>query len=288
MQSPAIFGSETTLVSSHRQSGITKRCTRIIFDVGMNNGDDSAHYLSKGYQVVAIEANPILVECARARFQREIAAGQIVIECVGIVDQPGKIPFWINDERDVFSSFDRARASRNGMKCHPIEIECVTFDTVLKKYGVPYYLKLDAEGAEPYCLKRLQSLSLPEYVSVEAEELEYLLLLWQLGYRQFKIVDQMRHNSSFPEFTNDHIFSRAAGRACWYADRFKSRFSRAPFARGCSGPFGEETPSTWQTFDEVAYNWLHLHFGNYRRGSLNRFSWYDFHAKAGPNSTHTA
>ena len=171
MQSPAILGSEKTLVSSKRQFERARSGTHIIFDVGMNNGDDSKHYLSKGYQVVAIEANPILVERGRARFQKEIAAGQILIECVGIVDQPGKIPFWINDERDVFSSFDRARAGRNGMKCHPIEIECVTFDKLLTKYGVPYYLKLDAEGAEPYCLKCLQPTSPPEYVSVEAEDL---------------------------------------------------------------------------------------------------------------------
>lgn len=287
MQSPAILGSEKTLVSSKRQFERARSGTHIIFDVGMNNGDDSTHYLSKGYQVVAIEANPILVERGRARFQKEIAAGQILIECVGIVDQPGKIPFWINDERDVFSSFDRARAGRNGMKCHPIEIECVTFDKLLTKYGVPYYLKLDAEGAEPYCLKCLQPTSLPEYVSVEAEDFEYLVLLWHLGYRQFKIVDQMRHNSRFPDFGNDNMFSRAAKRACWYADRFKNRFSRVPFARGCSGPFGEETPGTWQTFEEVAYNWLALHFGHHKRGTLNHFSWYDFHGKALP-STDTA
>jgi len=77
MQSPANSGSERTLVSSQRQIGRTKSGIHIIFDVGMNNGDDSAHYLSKGYQVVAIEANPILVERARARFQKEIAASSI-------------------------------------------------------------------------------------------------------------------------------------------------------------------------------------------------------------------
>src|SRR5207249_2777641 len=87
-----------------------------------------------------------------------------------------------------------------------------------------------AEGAEPYCLKYLQPTSLPEYVSVEAEDFEYLVLLWHLGYRQFKIVDPMRHNSRFPDFGNDNMFSRAAKRACWYADRFKNRFSRGPFA----------------------------------------------------------
>src|SRR5205809_7515087 len=136
-------------------------------------------------------------------------------------------------------------------------------------------------------LSALQPTSLPEYVSVEAEDFEYLVLLWHLGYRQFKIVDQMRHNSRFPDFGNDNVFSRAAKRACWYADRFKNRFSRVPFARGCSGPFGEATPGTWQTFEEVAYNWLALHFGHHKRGTLNHFSWYDFNAKALP-STDTA
>jgi FkbM family methyltransferase len=245
----------------------------------MNNGDDSAYYLSKGYKVIAVEANPILARHARARFRAEIASRQMVIEHLGIWDRPGKIQFWINEERDVFSSFDRTKASRMGMKCRAVDIECVTFDTLLKKHGVPYYLKLDAEGAEPHCLTSLQSMGLPEYVSVEAESLEYLLLLWQLGYRQFKIVDQMRHNSRLPNFRNDNPFSRVAKRACGFADRFKNRVVNVAFPRGCSGPFGEETPGTWQPLEETAYNWLHLHFGHTKRGSLNPGSWYDFHAK---------
>jgi len=246
----------------------------------MNNGDDSAYYLSKGCKVIAVEANPILVQRARVRFRAEITSGQMVIEPLGIWDHPGKIPFWINEERDVFSSFDRTRASRGGMKCRSVDVECVTFDTLLKKHGVPYYLKIDVEGAEPHCLTSLQSIGLPKYVSVEAESLEYLLLLWQLGYRQFKIVDQMRHNSQFPDFTNDNVFSRLAKRACKFADRFKNRAFRVAFPRGCSGPFAENTSGSWQTLEEVAYNWLHLHFGYSTRGSLSPDSWYDFHAKA--------
>ncbi len=38
---------------------------RLVFDAGMNNGDDTAYYLFRGFDVVAIEANPAL--CARAR-----------------------------------------------------------------------------------------------------------------------------------------------------------------------------------------------------------------------------
>ena len=32
----------------------------VIFDVGMNNGDDTAYYLHLGCRVVAVEADPVL------------------------------------------------------------------------------------------------------------------------------------------------------------------------------------------------------------------------------------
>src|ERR1700739_669384 len=233
----------------------------LIYDVGMNNGDDCAYYLSKGYDVVAVEANPILVEHARERFCQEIAAQRLVIEQVGIGDRPGRALFWINDERDVFSSFDAARAGRNGMKCHAIDVQCVTFDTILQKYGAPHYLKIDIEGAEPCCLKHLRATNLPEYISLEAESFECLVLLQELGYMQFKIADQTQHNSKCTNFSNNNVFSRSAKRICWFADRAKNRLGRVTFPRGSSGPFGEETPGEWQTFDEVASDWQHLCLG---------------------------
>jgi FkbM family methyltransferase len=225
------------------------------------------------------------VQRARQRFGQEIADRRLFIEWVGIVDQPRSIPFWICDERNVFSSFDASRAGRNGLKCHPIEVECVTFDTILKKYGIPYYLKIDIEGAEPYCLKHLSPAQLPQYISLEAEDLQWLVLLQQLGYSDFKIVDQMRHNSRFPDFANTTVFSRSAKKVCWYADRLKNRLGHPFFPRGASGPFAEQTPGEWQSFEAVASNWLHVRLGHYKSGTLNRYSWFDFHARASP--THT-
>jgi len=34
----------------------------LIFDIGANNGDDTAFYLKKGFRVVAIEADPALAQ----------------------------------------------------------------------------------------------------------------------------------------------------------------------------------------------------------------------------------
>jgi len=43
----------------HRRSNLD-HIQPIIYDVGMNNGDDCEYYLTKGYRVVAVEANPAL------------------------------------------------------------------------------------------------------------------------------------------------------------------------------------------------------------------------------------
>jgi hypothetical protein len=144
---------------------------------------------------------------------------------------------------------------------------------------------MDIEGAEPYCLKHLPPTQLPQYVSLEAEDLQWLAHLQQLGYSEFKIVDQMRHNSMFPDFANTTVFSRSAKQICWYADRVKNRLRRSAFPRGSSGPFGEQTPGEWQSFEEVASNWLQMRLGHYKSGTLNRYSWFDFHAKGSPTPT---
>jgi len=134
-------------------------------------------------------------------------------------------------------------------------------------------------------LKHLLPTQLPQYLSLEAEDLQGLVLLRQLGYSEFKIVDQMRHNSTFPDFANTTVFSRSAKQICWYADRVKNRLRRSVFPRGSSGPFGEQTPGEWQSFEEVASNWLHMRLGHYKSGTLNRHSWFDFHAKVSPTPT---
>jgi hypothetical protein len=61
----------------------------------MNNGDDTAYYLSLGFRVIAIEANPELVANAKFRFLREIMAGRLTLASVGIAEEEGQFPFWI-------------------------------------------------------------------------------------------------------------------------------------------------------------------------------------------------
>ena len=50
---------------------------RLIFDIGMYDGSDTRYYLNEGFRVLAIEANPVLVQRARELlFQDEIKSGR--------------------------------------------------------------------------------------------------------------------------------------------------------------------------------------------------------------------
>jgi len=64
----------------------------------MNNGDDTAYYLSLSFRTVAIEANPQLVEQAKLRFAREIASGRLHILNIGITDREGASILDLRDE----------------------------------------------------------------------------------------------------------------------------------------------------------------------------------------------
>ncbi len=252
---------------------------KLIFDLGMNHGEDTVHYLSRDFRVIAVEANPALVAENRARFAEDIAAGRLVIESSVISDRPGTIDFWVSDVNDDWSSVDREIGGREGNACHRIEVESVTLSQLFAKHGVPYYLKIDIERADRSCLECLRPDDLPAYLSIEAHEFDYLLMLWSVGYRQFKVVDQMRHNSRFPEFSNESMASRFLKLATWYADRINNKYGKVRHIPGGSGPFGEETTGAWLSVEDAAYNWLHYHKGFSKRGSLQRESWYDFHAK---------
>ena len=213
-----------------------------------------------------------------AKFHDAIASGKLIIEQVAIAESSGEAKFWINDEYDDFSALDEEIGSRGG-KSHAVTVQCVTFDSLLRKHGVPYYLKIDIERADKHCLETLSPTDLPKYVSIEAHELDYLLILWKLGYKNFKIIDQMRHNSLFRNFSNENPISRLIKYGYWFADRVNAKLRLQRFAPGGSGPFGEDTPGEWKTLEEVAYNWLHFHRGYRKRGDLNPRSRKDFHAK---------
>jgi FkbM family methyltransferase len=218
----------------------------LVFDIGFNNGDDTDHYLARGFGVVAVEANPALAEAGRRRFADAIAAGRLRLLNVGVAQEAGHADFYVNQTHDVWSSFLPEWGQRGG-KFSVISVPTTTLSALLREFGTPYYLKVDVEGYDWICLKDLTTT--PRYVSVEADRLEYLALLWSKGYRQFKVVNQNDHNAAHG------------------------------FPPGSSGPMSD-TITDWDTLETAAYDWLHIRLGRPERSSLGH-GWYDVHAKLG-------
>lgn len=262
----------------------------LVMDVGMHRGEDTAFYLAKGFRVVAIEANPQLCDAARTRFAEAIAAGRLVLINAAIVDTPGPVTFYVNDKVSAWSTVQPKWVQRNeamGAPSHPITVEGLTFAEVLTRHGMPYYLKIDIEGNDMMCLEALLDRhERPSFVSIESDKLSWtglrqeFALLAQLGYRRFKLVNQLLVPEQVPPSPPRE------GAAADYT-----------FPPGATGLFGEEAPRRWlpRWLALLVYRWIFLKYrlvGNYGllpnfhrrfkdRPRLQRLvhpGWYDTHA----------
>lgn len=230
--------------------------SRFIFDLGMNNGDDTDYYLRLGYRVVAVEANPALCGRASSRFSAALSEQRLTIVNAAIWESSGETTFYVNLDNDHWSSIDLGWASRDNSACRPISIRCVTLPELFDQFAVPHYLKIDVEGVDHVVLDQLLSVDrLPRFVSVEDCRFgfEYMKTLSACGYDGFKLLDQ----STVPGRRDDrtgHVFPP-----------------------GSSGPLGPDIEGPWMSYAETvdAYSTTVRDFDGNRLAP--RTQWWDIH-----------
>lgn len=239
-----------------------------VFDLGHNNGQDTKLYLdAPNTRVVAVEANPVLVEESRRKFHDAIRGGRLKLIGIGLVDSDdggARKSFWVN-KNSKFSSFLEHLGCRDGWGnimpsgdhtyCHSIELDIRSCRDLMEEFGTPVYLKIDIEGLDRVCMESVSTLHMdkrPRYLSVENVQKHIVERLAELGYKGFKAVNQA-----------------------------KLELGTSLEMRGHSGPWGEDavddlTGTKWQTKEEIL-----------RRLPLNdtfivngepRVAWYDLHA----------
>lgn len=268
----------------------------LIFDVGMHKGEDTKFYLAKGFNVVAFEANPELVEQSKNRFKNEIEEKRLIIIEGAIIgkDFNKKVKFYKNKTNTVWGTVLKQWAERNekeGALSEPIEVNAVNFAECLIKFGTPYYLKIDIEGMDVVCCESLLSVKeKPLYISIESEKVDFNKLVMEfnlferLGYKSFNIIQQdniKRQKERNPSKENEFIDYN--------------------FSEGSSGLFGKDLPETWVNKQEslIKYKkifFLYKLFGDRSFLKQNLFTkyilkilrkltgiplpgWYDTHAK---------
>ena len=130
-----------------------------------------------------------------------------------------------------------------------IHVPVVRLSSLFERYGVPEFAKIDVEHSDTEVLRDLLSTnSIPPHLSVEAHVLEVLLLVHQMGYSKFRLVNCRR----IAEQYGDAVIATPTGSV------------RYSFPEHSSGPFGEDLPLEWITRHSLY--------------SLNWFDWYDVHA----------
>jgi len=288
MHQNANRASVTTLQPMPDERNEPESDSGLIFDVGLHTGEDSEYYLKKGFRVVAVEALSKLCDIASQRLRSYVESGQLVIVNAAIAESDGPITFYENQQNSLWGT-TRPEIAQTfaylGAVSTEIMVEGVTFSSLLRRFGIPYYLKIDIEGSDLLCLESLlQFKSRPKFVSIESnktswsELLREFELLTALGYSRFKLFNQ-RHAWRLP---------------CPWPAR-EGTYIDFRFAYGSTGLFGDETPGPWFTRGEVLKKYKRV-FLKYRligdRGLFSQFElgrkfqrfadigagWYDTHA----------
>ena len=239
---------------------------RLIYDIGANDGSDTEFYLSKGFDVVAVEADPALATALSKRFANQIAKGRLTVLNVGIAEGSGVLPFYVN-AKDDWSSFMKNGKATQTNTFETIEVRTCTLADVISEHGDAYYIKLDIEGFERVAVASLSdSAHQAPYVSFERNgDLEDVVrLLGDLGYDSFQLVRQGEGVLAAPPFPSR-----------------EGRYRRVAFTGLHSGCFGRDLRGTWSdgpgVLDQLARDEADLLHNRDRVAA--RAVWYDIHAR---------
>lgn len=179
---------------------------RLFMDLGSHQGADSVFYLHDNYSVVAVEAHPAL---ARHLELMELGAMR---------DNPKRYLRVVNkaitptgDDAHLFVSSKGDHGETHSIYAHRCKrpedvgytVPGTTIPRLFKQFGIPFYLKVDIEGADIHAIRQLHdwaatpaSKAVPFHVSVELcrdhpeEALEMMAHFGYMGYDSFQLVRQ--------------------------------------------------------------------------------------------------
>jgi FkbM family methyltransferase len=225
----------------------------VIYDIGMNNGDDIVYYLKKGFKVVGVEANPQLVKSCEQRFEQAVANQDLALEniAVAVGSASDSIEFYVHKTSHVSSSLVRPDDIENYELIH---IGHKPIEEIINTHGTPYYLKIDIEHYDVEILKDLLSTNhRPRFISAESHDLNVFAALCLMGYDYFNLV-------------NGNSVSTQYSHAMINTSKGVEDYS---FPAHSAGPFGEDISTPWmkkeifmQYLSQQGLGWKDVHATN--------------------------
>jgi FkbM family methyltransferase len=284
---------------------------RLIFDIGFHKGEDTLYYLHKGYRVIAVDADPNLISLARKKHSNDFKSGKLELLNYAIAEQNDLEVIFNISELTLWNSMKPEVAGRENVKVERVKVKTRRLDNLFSTYGLPYYCKIDIEGYDALALSTIKESSFrPEYISVEVEclgdseiiteekSLETLNRLRDLGYNNFKLVDQktltVLNEQPFYIYKKP-VKNTLFRRGIYKLSKFFPAHEEIPdnvkrlrkkhnykFPIASSGPFGEDLEGEWKDY-ESAKKILLFHRKMYfmQPRVVNYSFWCDWHAAKG-------
>lgn len=211
----------------------------VIYDFGMNNGDDVEYYLLKSDKAVGVEANRSLCELVERRFPKEIETDRLTVLYVALAedDTRGTIPFYLHKTNHVLSQLPRPAADQLE-NFEMVEVACRTPASIVREFGEPSYIKIDVEHFDLAVLENLFDGGIfPPEVSAESHSADIFACLVANGYTSFNLVDGASVAMRY-------------GRATVATAEGPRTFG---FKAHSAGPFGEDILTPWEDADTFLY-----------------------------------
>jgi FkbM family methyltransferase len=145
---------------------------KIIYDLGANDGNNIPYYLLKADTVIAVEANPTLTAKINVDFSKEIAARRlfvvnaVLVDADADADADADVNFYLHKfGKDKHGQFPQPEPDKIG-NYEVIKLPSITIVDLIKKFGQPYYIKIDIEYMDEKILKQLFLANIfPPYIS---------------------------------------------------------------------------------------------------------------------------
>lgn len=136
-----------------------------VFDIGANYGEYTAAFFSVGARkIVAVEPQPDLAKFVASAFADEVRAGRLLVRAEAVGAQEGHaMLFSAPDPHKSMATLSEAfiESARQGGRTwnDPVqtEVRVITLDALIRRFGVPDYIKVDVEGFDLEVLKGLSS-----------------------------------------------------------------------------------------------------------------------------------
>ncbi len=240
----------------------------LIFDLGFHNGDDTDFYLRKGFSVVAVEANPSLVEEGVSRFSKFYKEKKLILLNKAVSNSQGSINFYIHPNKSDWSSCDKKMAESDGSLSREVSVPAISFNDLCKEYGTPWYAKVDIEGCDLMVAEQLSNLeNKPPYISFEISKKDYAGIFSSLqlaGYKKFQLVNQLNNINRKRSETQS---------------KFEGKNIDYQFTKFSSGFFGKDLPENkWLSYDNTLDHYLKYRELKIIDNQQLALGWLDLHA----------